>query len=68
MWRVLKDFADFADDGYVYHAGDLYPRKAAGTNDARVVQLMGRSNKCGVPLIEPYKPEEKPPKKRKSEE
>lgn len=51
MWRVLTDFADLADGGHVYRAGDNYPR-AGKPDPARAAELAGRSNKRGVPLIE----------------
>ena len=51
MWRVIADFADLYDGGYVYHAGDNYPR--SGKPDPhRVEQLSGRNNRRGIPLIE----------------
>lgn len=65
MWRVIADFADLADGGYVYHAGDNYPR--AGKADLeRAAQLAGRNNRRGAPLIEAVAAA-KPKKKSKAE-
>lgn len=65
MWRVLVDFADSKDGMHVYHAGDNYPHK--GTADKqRLIELSGRNNKRGTPLIEEYS-EPKPRKKRKTD-
>lgn len=51
MWRVLSDFADLADGGYVYRAGDNYPR-AGKADPARAAELSGRNNRRGAPLLE----------------
>lgn len=67
MWRVVRDFADAQDKGYVYHAGDNFPRSGTAT-EARLAELAGRNNLRGVPLIEEYTPEESPRRgKRKTE-
>lgn len=63
MWRVIADFADLADGGYIYRAGDNYPR-AGKPSPARVKELSGRNNKRGAPLIErAEKPEEEKPRR-----
>ena len=68
MWRVTADFADLSDGGYVYHAGDNYPRSGMA-DPQRVAQLAGRNNKRGMPLIEPVPAaSERQAKKRKTEE
>lgn len=51
MYRVISDFSDLSDGGYIYRAGDKYPRTGIA-NHARVVELSGRNNMRGAPLIE----------------
>ena len=64
MWRVISDFADLRDGGYVYRAGDNYPRSGEADPD-RVRELAGQSNKLGKPLLAL---EEAPRKGRKKAE
>lgn len=49
-YRVIKDFADAQDRGYIYRAGDIYPR-AGKASESRVAELSGRINRLGQPLI-----------------
>lgn len=72
MYKVICRFADLKDNGHVYEVGDVYPRKGKKTTLERATELMGTSNKIGVPLIEEAdimtppvedKTEEKPVKK-----
>lgn len=51
MYRVIADFSDLSDGGYIYRAGDKYPRTGIADH-ARVVKLSGRNNMRGAPLIE----------------
>ena len=51
MYTVIKDFSDSLDDGFVYRAGDVYPRSGASPSEERVLGLMGVDNRQGVPLI-----------------
>lgn len=50
MYRVIKAFADRADEMHNYQPGDVYPR-AGVVNKARVAELMTSNNATGVPLI-----------------
>lgn len=55
-YRVIRDFADAQDKGYIYHAGDNYPR-VGKAEKSRVSELSSAGNKLGEPLIE-YQPDE----------
>lgn len=66
MWRVTSDFADLRDGGYVYRAGDDYPRTGEA-DPARIEELAGRNNRLGKPLLMPV-PEETPRKGRRKAE
>ena len=50
MLRVIADFADAQDGGYVYHAGDTYPRNGTPSPE-RVKELSGTGNRLRIPLI-----------------
>ena len=50
MWRVLVDFADLQDGGYIYHTGDKFPR-AGEVDPSRVAELASFNNRRGFPLI-----------------
>lgn len=52
MYKVIHNFADNEDNGYVYFVGDKYPREGYETTLERATFLMGASNAIGVPLIE----------------
>lgn len=49
-YRVLEDFADAQDKGFVYRAGDTYPR-AGEPSAERIAELSGSANRRGIPLI-----------------
>lgn len=59
-YRVIRDFSDSMDNGYVYRAGDVFPRPEIQVGEDRIADLLGTGNKRGVPLIEEgsRKPEE----------
>jgi len=61
-WRVIRDFADLKDGGFVYHAGENYPR-VGDAQPERAAELSGRNNARGCPLIE-----DKPKRGRKKAE
>lgn len=71
-YKVLEDFADILDNGYMYRAGDTYPRAGHMPGEARIKELGSTANKLGRKLIEvpePSKAETEPepepkPKKR----
>ena len=52
MYKVLADFADMQDGGYVYHTGDPFPRVGAETTEERINTLVSHTNRLGRPLIE----------------
>lgn len=51
MYIVLKDFADMQDKGYIYRAGDSFPRAGYEPGADRLALLQSNSNRIGVPLI-----------------
>lgn len=55
MYKVIRDFADLTDGGYVYKAGDEYPHLGATPSEDRIRELSGSANKQGVALIEKVK-------------
>lgn len=51
MYTVLVRFADLQDNGFVYNAGDTYPRKGLKPTANRIDELASNRNKRGLPLI-----------------
>ena len=68
-YKVVHNFRDLRDHGYLYRVGDAYPRPGVAVNEARAAQLLTGANKAKLVLIEEVK-EEKPveekPKKKKT--
>jgi len=52
MYRVIADFADMQDGGYVYHTGDKFPRDGVEADPARLAMLLTNTNRIQKPLIE----------------
>lgn len=51
-YKVIHDFTDLQDGGKVYEENDYYPYPAnKKVTDARVKELLGKSNKQGRPVI-----------------
>lgn len=48
---VVHEFADMQDGGFVYTAGDTYPRKGVKPSEIRVAELLSSTNRIGEPLI-----------------
>lgn len=72
-YKVIERFSDILDNGYIYNAGDMFPRIGYTPSKARIEELGSTKNKMGRVLIAVPKPqpekevvaEEKPaPKKR----
>lgn len=51
MYTVIRRFADLQDEGYIYEAGDTFPRPDFDVTDERIAELAGRNNRAGYPLI-----------------
>ena len=64
MYRVIHRFKDLLDDGYIYEAGDNYPRPGLDAPAARLTELATKTNRRGIPLIEQVGEEKKPTRKR----
>lgn len=67
MFKVIELFRDLKDSGYLYHVGDLYPRKGYAPEPGRIEELSSPSNKRGTPLIVEVKEETKPKAEPKAE-
>lgn len=52
MYKVLKYFVDLQDNNHPYNVGDTFPREGATANGERILELSGKNNKQGQPLIE----------------
>lgn len=52
MYKVIADFADMQDGGYVYHTGDKFPRDGVEADPARLAVLLTNTNRLQKPLIE----------------
>lgn len=63
-YKVIQDFADAEDGGYIYKAGDNYPRR--GVADAeRIAILSGYGNRQKRPLIQAAEDTAEPEKPRR---
>lgn len=51
MYKVIHVFVDLQDNNYVYHEGDIYPRKGLAVSKERIDELKSDKNKQGKPLI-----------------
>lgn len=51
MYTTLVRFADLQDNGFVYNAGDTYPRKGLEPTADRIDELASDRNKRGLALI-----------------
>lgn len=60
MYKVIKDFSDLKDNGYVYLTGDTYPREGVKASEKRVAELASADNRRGEALISLQKPEISP--------
>lgn len=51
MYKVIHDFADMQDNGYLYRTGNVFPRGVVNVDSARIAILLSNSNRMGLPLI-----------------
>lgn len=69
MYKVIAYFTDLQDNGHVYHAGDIFPRRGLAVSDERIAELSSANNKRGRALIEDAQAkltsEEKPAKQKR---
>lgn len=52
MYKVIKSFSDLQDNGFVYKAGDIFPRLGKEVTENRLKELSSKKNKRGEKLIE----------------
>lgn len=52
MYKVIKSFSDLQDNGFVYKAGDVFPRLGKEVTENRLKELSSEENKRGEKLIE----------------
>ena len=50
-YKVIARFKDLQDKGYIYNAGDIFPRVGLSVSDERIAELASDKNRRGVPLI-----------------
>lgn len=51
MYKVIKSFSDLQDGGFVYRAGDAFPRLGKDVTRERVAELSSANNKRKEALI-----------------
>ena len=51
MYIATEYFKDTADNGFVYHAGDMFPRAGKTVSEARLAELSSDGNRRGRPVI-----------------
>lgn len=52
MYKVIIQFTDLKDGGYLYNVGDTYPREGLEVGEARIKELSGGENRRHIALIE----------------
>lgn len=52
MYKVIKSFSDLQDSGFVYRAGDTFPRFGKEVTKERIDELASKSNKREEVLIQ----------------
>jgi hypothetical protein len=52
MYKVIKSFSDLQDNGFVYKAGDVFPRFGKTVTAERLEELSTDRNRRGEALIE----------------
>lgn len=52
MYKVIKSFSDIQDNGFVYRAGDVFPRPGKEVTQKRVDELASKNNKRKEALIQ----------------
>ena len=51
-YKVLRPFSDLQDNGYVYNAGDTFPRKGLNVSEERIRQLSTSNNNARQVFIQ----------------
>lgn len=51
-YKVIRPFSDLQDNGYIYNAGDFYPRDGYETTEERIQELATTNNKLGKVFIQ----------------
>lgn len=51
MYKVVNSFSDLEDGGFVYMAGDSFPRQGKEVTEKRLTELSTTQNKRGIALI-----------------
>jgi hypothetical protein len=52
MYKVIKSFSDLQDDGFVYKAGDIFPRLGKEVTQKRADELASKNNRRKEALIQ----------------
>ncbi len=51
MYKAIADFKDLQDNGYIYRAGDIFPRTGYAPTGKRLADLLSGNNKRGRAVI-----------------
>ena len=52
MYKVIKSFSDLQDNGFIYEAGDVFPRLGKEVTQERTDELATKNNKRKEVLIQ----------------
>lgn len=52
MYKVIKSFSDIQDNGFIYRAGDVFPRLGKEVTQKRVDELASKNNRRKEALIQ----------------
>lgn len=66
MYKVVKSFFDLQDENHSYCVGDVFPRFGFDVSDKRLIELAGKENKLGVPVIREMREQPKTTKTKKT--
>ncbi|WP_163183333.1 hypothetical protein [Neobacillus sedimentimangrovi] len=64
-YKVIQSFSDLQDNGYVYNAGDSYPRYGYKPTEKRIQELLTVNNKAGQVFIKEVENKKKQESKEK---
>jgi len=63
---VIKDFKDLKDNGYIYRAGDIFPRPNVNVEENRIQELATADNVRKEALIKALEPAPERKRRRKN--
>lgn len=66
-YKVINEFRDLEDRGYIYNQGDIYPRKGTEVSDKRIKEIISKRDRYQRVFIEEVKEPKKETTKKKKE-